>query len=393
MNIHEDAIRDFWIKNPKASMAQVSRSVGCSMSTVKRYRHLKPVFEPVSQKEIVKSTLEKKIQKDIEKQNTFWEVLKDDFLDCVKPIEPPMVEIPGLTTREVFDPEHICILLSDMHTGQVVDASDIANIGEYNVEILRKRMEYYFKSLIKILQIQVRNTPCPEIDIFIIGDMTEGLNIFRGQPMRVEMGVGKQVMEAANILSGFLGQIAILNDWRVAIIVVPGNHGRIGKKGEFGPTDNFDFILGHFIKERLEKFKNVQVLVSERYFELIEINGHVFHLSHGDNMRAWMGIPYYAFDRALGRYTRVYAENGQVFPKYFISGHIHQSSFLGSRVTNGSWVGPNDYSLNSLQSATPPSQVVFGLHENHGITWYRALHLISPHEAPRAEVRKLDWPK
>ena len=103
-----------------------------------------------------------------------------------------------------------------------------------------------------------------------------------------------------------------------------------------------------------------------------------FLLTHGETIKSWNAIPYYGFDRADARWTKLLQARGQKFD-YFLIGHHHNQaqidSPVGEKIVNGCWPGGSQYSLKSLNTANRPSQLLFGIHPRHGITWRYKVNL------------------
>ncbi|MBU2177685.1 MAG: hypothetical protein KJ556_21545, partial [Gammaproteobacteria bacterium] len=159
---------------------------------------------------------------------------------------------------------------------------------------------------------------------------------------------------------------------------IPGNHGRIGKKGEHGPTDNYDYLTYHLMKERLRQYPNVNFCIPKSMFMLVEVQGRIFYMTHGGEVRSWMGIPYYGLDRARSRIVEMMAEH-EVYPDYFITAHVHQQTTIKERhFTNGDWAGGNDFSVGKLNQASRPMQFLFSVHKDYGVTWRTPILLENP---------------
>lgn len=337
--------------------------------------------------EFKQSLRDKQTKQETEKSRkriAMWEIAKEDFVSMVASIEPPKVK--PLFNRTLSKPkESIVLNLSDLHVGQNVMPEKIGGLGCYNINIFEKRLFHYWMELQKIFNNQLPGRNCEELNIFILGDLIEGLTIFQGQPSSVDLDLGDQIFRAFDKLSWLIGQLAIISDWTVRVFIVPGNHGRVGKKDEFGPRDNFDYLIGRLLEQRLKKFKNVQVNVSEAFHILVNVCDHIFHLSHGDGIGGHAGIPFFGYDKASGRYLKMYTEHN-IIPEYYVSGHIHQCAYFGDRIVNGSWVGATTLSIDKMQTCSKPAQLVLGVNEEQGVSWVNIVNLISNGENYRPMV-------
>jgi len=402
------AVYASWLKNKgdKGQNILIAGEIGITLRAVEHYVaefrrgvipgypspdiQREPMIVPVPEPEPTAAArfvgdLERREARQRERKESFWQFMRDDFLSIVQAVPVPAFEPITLTRASKFDAETIVAVISDSHVGELIDADEIQGIGAYNFEIFRERLKYYYRSLLRLLEIHTKQTPCKRLVILALGDIVTGKTIFPGQAARVDLSIGEQVIAAVREFTWLFRQLAVLTRWQLDIYAVPGNHGRIGKKGEFCPTDNFDWIVGQQWRAELASLKNVTVNISDSLFAFPQIEGFTFYISHGDKLRGWMGIPYYAQNRAEGQLTRALNPHG-VYPAYFIRGHQHRASFDGFNFINGGWTGVSEFSINNLHSAAPPQQILFGVHKHHGVTWRRAIDLIEPGKQARATV-------
>jgi hypothetical protein len=65
-----------------------------------------------------------------------------------------------------------------------------------------------------------------------------------------------------------------------------------------------------------------------------------------------------------------------------VLGHFHtlsQNQIPGGEVLmNGSFKLTDEYAYNSLAAANEPSQLIHGVHEDHGVTWRLPVYLRHP---------------
>ena len=66
-------------------------------------------------------------------------------------------------------------------------------------------------------------------------------------------------------------------------------------------------------------------------------------------------------------------------PDYLLFGHFHSAAALptnsGQILVNGGFLGGDMYSLRDLRKCSIPTQKMFGIHKNKGITWNYDIHL------------------
>jgi len=322
----------------------------------------------------------------LKKQKTFFEIAGQDIIRAVQAIPPPKELRPDkLFFKKKNEPEEMTLLWSDSQIGQFVDQKESGGLGSYNVDIFLQRLDYLQVSLKKIFEIHLDNTPYPVFNIFFLGDIIEGSTIFPGQERQTDLDAVRQVMFAVDKIAEFVAWAAALYPWQVKCFCVVGNHGRIGKKGEQSPLNNLDLVVYWVLAEKLKYFSNVQFNISQSWWMLVERMKHVFLLVHGDDVRAWMGIPYYGLERSESRYQRMMLDSKSGF-HYFCCGHHHQEATIKSRIfMNGNWVGGSELSMKIMQVANTPTQLLFSIHPLFGVTWERNIQLQNP--AKRKPIR------
>ena len=207
----------------------------------------------------------------------------------------PRIKI-GSYTRDVdnkLDPEDIVIVISDVHVGSWVNADATGGLGEYSYEVFVKRLDRLIAAVFSILKYMPHHVP--RIHVVFAGDIVDGARIFRGHARQTDLIVAKQVTHAYERFAHLIAVLAGIEGIEVVVSAVPGNHGRIGDKGELAPNDNFDWLLAWFLQERfsLLNVKNVRFNIPETWWMLLKVRETAFHVSHGDGFRGWAGIPFY----------------------------------------------------------------------------------------------------
>jgi len=118
--------------------------------------------------------------------------------------------------------------------------------------------------------------------------------------------------------------------------------------------------------------QNIKFTIPKSFFLTKTINNHNFLICHGDNIRSWMGIPWYGINRAIANFTELMASRGQFF-EYVALGHFHNDACMrkvsGERLINGSFTGGDQFSLGAMTTISTPVQMLFGVHKDIGISW------------------------
>lgn len=283
------------------------------------------------------------------------------------------------TTPDVVT-EHLVAHLSDEHADEVVKKHQVGDCEEYDFPIALCRAEQYVDSVIKFSQKTLSNYRFPVLHILKYGDATNGeihggvghsyyRNMFRNA-----LAIGQ--MEALMIrdLAPYFGE--------VRVICLPGNHGRRSPKKDFnGPWDNWDYLISEIMATHCRNLKNVTFAIPECFSLNYEINGHGFHIQHGDDIKSWNSIPWYGIERKTRRLVALHNSRG-IMSRYFVMGHFHALASMadlnGETFINGAWCATNPYSYESFSSFREPMQLLHGVHPTQGVSWRLPIRLRNP---------------
>jgi len=303
----------------------------------------------------------------LKKERAKTELIIDAIKDAVYKV--PKIE-PKLRTPKAAEPdeEDMGLMLSDIHIGQNFTFDDTNDISEYNMEIYEQRLQQLNKSVVSIASKHMHLYPIPCLHVFALGDIVHGMNTAGAWgPQYTETDVVNQMFRGVNTL------MQTLIEWtnvfpKIKFYGVYGNHGRGAKKGE-KEIVNWDYILYQFLKQGLSQYDNIEFELTQSWWNLIEIRNHKFVITHGDDMKGFMGLPFYG----MVRYERRLIGMIKNFFHYMLLGHHHRNCEIetnsGSIISNGSFVGGDVFSTKKLQSSATPSQRTFGIHDKRGITW------------------------
>ena len=117
----------------------------------------------------------------------------------------------------------------------------------------------------------------------------------------------------------------------INFIGIPGNHGRSTKKKEYkDPSNSFDYLTYKIVEIEVNAAKHklnnckVNFMTPKSNFVFTNIMGHNILFTHGDNIKAWNGIPFYGMLRDYSNKQEVF-QSVYITPfYYFCLGHFHQ---------------------------------------------------------------------
>jgi len=265
-------------------------------------------------------------------------------------------------------------LFSDLQYGLMVNRVEVGGLGFFSPKIARIRLEYLINVIGRILE-YYPNKP-EELYIACLGDNIENAYMMANQQSRISFGICEQVIEMSELLVDMI--VALSKYFPVIKIfaVVGGNHGRMGrKKNDASPTDNFEYLIYHFIKQRLSNMKDIYFEFTKAKHMIVEINEHKFWLEHGDTVRSWMGVPFYGIKRELSNINAMLGKFHE-HADYLLAGHFHTKANFEDIFMNGSFVGGDSYSIGDLRRTDLPYQKLLGVSKKHGVVWQRDLCLI-----------------
>lgn len=254
----------------------------------------------------------------------------------------------------------------------------------YNSDVCAQRMDLYGDKLIEITNIQRADHPVKELHVDLLGDLPEAEQIFPGQAYRIDSSVFMQVLvNGPEILVAFLQKMLGVGEFeRVHVEGVYGNHGRVGRRGDYHPETNWDAILYEHVRQLL---RNEQRLTwgpnftpgERKWYAIDKIGDQAFMLFHGDQVRGgFAGMPWYGVAKKVQGWR-----NGAI-PEAFngaFMGHYHTPCriFLNTITVwaNGSTESSNTYANEELAAAGQPCQWLLFCHPQSGISAEYLVHL------------------
>jgi hypothetical protein len=299
-----------------------------------------------------------------------------DHIAALKPSPKFIAPKYKTTTQE----QEMVALFSDGQIGEKVDIEEMGGIGGaegYNIEVFDRRLRYWAEKVVSIARSHRKITPIRKLNIFGLGDSLENEVIFPGQKGRITDPLTYQLIKGADLIAGAFSFMAgefeeVEIDW------LAGNHGRPGRKGENLHYDNWEYLLAGMVQSKLEKHSNIIWQVPKSWWMIREVLGWKFYLTHGDDIMRYMGLPYYSVDKYDAKMTLLLQEQGISFD-YLCMGRHHQcvqwDRPWGEKLINGTFVSGNAFAAKKLQANCRPTQLVFGVHKDRGISWRYPIRL------------------
>lgn len=269
------------------------------------------------------------------------------------PVEPPY---PAGRHQRGTQEEYAVALLSDIQTGKITP--------DYNSEVARARVLRYAEKIVKLAEIQRRDHPVDHCVVSMLGDLVEGVDIFPGQQWLIDSTLYDQVFNTTPVILADFVRYLLAHFETVTVYAVDGNHGRLGRKGMFGPADNADKMVARVLQLLLRDEPRFQLVqrdpAGERnWYQIMELGNYKALQIHGDQIRGHSGFPWYG----LGKKVQGWGSGGLGADSDFLDvhmGHWHQRASipLNHRTVwvNGSTESTNTYAAENLAAQSEPSQ-------------------------------------
>lgn len=193
---------------------------------------------------------------------------------------PPPVPAP-MADRRTKGAEAGVLLLSDWHVGKATST--------YNTTVAAERIKRLGEKVAKIAEIERAHHPVRECHALLNGDFADNSNIFPGHAFEVDSTTFQQVFACAGMLEGLLRHLLsafdVVHCWEQL-----GNHGRIGRKGDYPRTDNTDLLVYRLARERLAGSEGRLVWhEATSWFTLVEVDRYRALQIHGDQIKSFGG--------------------------------------------------------------------------------------------------------
>lgn len=289
----------------------------------------------------------------------------------VKPAAPMKVRRGDKTV------ESAVLVGSCWHIGEKIDRQAMGDLNEYNFEIFKARLQYMIEHAINFTLGNMSSHAFEEIHLILTGDMVSGI-IHEELVESNELHIVDQTLYGAHIAAQAIQDLARVFP-RVVVTGVVGNHGRTQHAKEFKNkgSKSWDYVFYNALAMLLQGQKNVQFVIPKSYWGILDIQGHLCQVQHGDTIKSWGGIPFYGLNRETSKWVEIHATRKE-FVEYYITSHFHTKAILqsgiGERIMNGSLKGGDEYAI-GLGLFGDPIQLLFGMHKQYGKTWELSLNM------------------
>lgn len=250
-----------------------------------------------------------------------------------------------------------CAVASDWHVEEPVNAAHVHGLNEYDLEIARRRSEFFFKNLLKLTDTMARDQKITTIHLSLLGDFISG-HIHEELMASTLLNPG----DAANFVLGLLisGIDYLLKNSSYIIEgdAIPGNHGRMTDKVWIGdPTGTsletfmYTALVGRFHDNPRVKIRvATQGMIYRQFFEKFRMR-----LLHGYEVKFGGGVG----GLTIPLRKALAAWNNPIRADLTVLGHFHQFFDGGDFIVNGSLIGYNTFAQTIRASFEEARQAFF----------------------------------
>ena len=235
------------------------------------------------------------------KEHGQLEIFFSSLLSSVKAMKPAEVKyVPKeINTGTVIE---AVMQISDVHMGAVQDPDEIEGFNEYSPEICEMRCLDYVNRFNRYVARQRLSYVVNNCSVIVTGDLISG-DIHQELQVTNAFPITVQVVRAAQILSQQMYQLSQNFSTVTVHFIGADNHGRLTRKPQAKQEgiNNMNYLVGILAQAYLEKCTNVDFRIYPQYEKVITVLNRNYLISHGHGMKCWLGIPYYAADRKLGK--------------------------------------------------------------------------------------------
>lgn len=308
------------------------------------------------------------------------------------PAEPSVK--PRLSNDRHSGRQAVVLHLSDLHVGEVVQASEVMNVNSYNLEIAQARIARLFNaaSILTTSAWPASDAAPEKVFVLLGGDLISGHGLHPDHE-RTDAGTAyEQVKWAADSIgSGILRLHVDLeekfkNPVAIDVISVAGNHGRdtFGKpRTKLVSLQSYDTLVSDFVEATLKHVPTISHFRPRGYDAYFDVVGWPCLLTHGDRMGAGGGTGFIGPSATIikGHRKIIDTEHRQRRPVYRVfSGHFHTTCVTPFGFGNGAGIGYGEFAKSLRADPEPAQQNFVVFHERIGVIRWHPIAMGVPSE-------------
>jgi len=229
------------------------------------------------------------------------------------------------------------VMLTDLHYGK--------KSKTFNIAVAKKRMEKLGRVVLSEYSRYNSLYNVERIVTFMGGDMIENSD-FHGMESRraCEFGNSEQVVHAIKSIYEHYIVPIVSTGKKCTFICVTGNHDRLSHENTYQDPgkENLTWIIYNMLADmcRLAGYKNIEFIIPEGVYHVLNIYGSDVLYEHGDHMKG--GVTRKSCEAHLSKRSK---QVGKLI-RFFRLGHYHEMTSFGRGriIVNASLAGQDGYS-------------------------------------------------
>jgi hypothetical protein len=260
------------------------------------------------------------------------------------------------------------LLLSDLHWGEVVRASEVDDVNEYSMEIARRRLQRVIEKTCDLLRHHVVGD-YPGIVVCLGGDLISGAI----HDELEQTNDGTVMQQALDMFENLQAAILALADefGHVHLPCVTGNHGRSNRKWQAKRRAvlSYEWLVYQFLQRAFADDERVTWTIPDGPDADFDLLGTRYRLTHGDTFKSGDSMigPLGPITRGTLKRSRMAAAMHRPFD-HLLLGHWHTLLWGANQITNGSLKGFDEFAMSLSIAPEPPAQALWLTTEKHGRT-------------------------
>jgi hypothetical protein len=241
----------------------------------------------------------------------------------------------------------LCVVLTDWHTGEIVDSRQMGESNAYSWAIQERDLNNIVDRMLKWSDVLRNGYTINDAVVFTLGDMVSGeihddLRIHNEFPTPI--AVAKAGMLLATTYAKFCTKFQKVRACQVG----GGNHDRLTMKPHSKQTieNSYAHLVHEIANLMMANAKNFSHETPIDYAPVFEVAGHHIAATHGDCVKMQGRTPYYGFSRYISQYLRDRLDRKLPPIEKFLFGHFHHYAELedGIAMLCPSLIGQSEWS-------------------------------------------------
>lgn len=260
------------------------------------------------------------------------------------------------------------LLLSDLHWGEVVLASEVGGVNEYNMEIARRRLKRVVEKTCDLLRHHVVGD-YPGIVVCLGGDMISGAI----HDELEQTNDGTVMQQALDIFEHLQAAILMLvkEFGKVHLPCVTGNHGRSNRKWQAKrrASLSYEWLVYQFLQRAFKDDERITWDIPDGPDTDFALFDTTYRLTHGDTFKSGDSVigPVGPITRGNIKRGRMAAAMHQPY-QCLLLGHWHTLTWGSGFIVNSSLKGFDEFAMSLSITPEPPAQALWLTTEQHGRT-------------------------